>query len=73
MLTGRDPCFANVQFGKFLCFSLAGFVQFVKRGSTHVEMPSFKFIDKRLNSAYFQVRFAQTCIKSNNENIHNNL
>lgn len=42
---------------------LACFVQYVKRGSTHVEMPSLKYLKKRTNSAYFEVRFADVCKK----------
>mgnify|MGYP007094285089 FL=1 len=52
---------------------LACFVQYVKRGSTHVEMPSLKYIKKRINSANFEVRFARTCVKNNNGNIQDNL
>lgn len=52
---------------------LACFVQYVKRGSTHVEMSSLKYIKKRINSACFEVRFARTCVKHNNENIQDNL
>lgn len=42
---------------------LACFVQYVKRGSTHVEMPSLKYLKKPINSAYFEVRFADVCKK----------
>lgn len=52
---------------------LACFVQYVKRGSTHIEMPSLKYIKTRINSAYFEVRFARTCVKNSNENIQDNL
>lgn len=66
----------KIEFQDMLCLyllMLACFVQYVKRGSTHVEMPSLKYIKKRINSANFEVRFARTCVKNNNENIQDNL
>lgn len=38
---------------------LACFVQYVKRGSTHVEMPSLKYIKKRINNENIQDNLQQ--------------
>lgn len=58
--------------GTCLYLILACFVQYVKRGSTHVEMPSLKYLKNELTPHI--LRFVwRTCVKNNNENIQDNL